>query len=82
MCRTRQVAGTSLGSQGYRQAMLSLLQKPPGDPIVLDHANLRATQLHEDVNSLEELSNSGLLQRLPAEADSQMADYVRLFPPP
>ncbi|KAL3746688.1 hypothetical protein ACJRO7_015616 [Eucalyptus globulus] len=82
LCRTRQFAGTSLGSQGYRQAMLSLLQKPPGDPIVLDHANLRVTQLHEDVNSLEELSNSGLLQRLPAEADSQMADYVRLFPPP
>lgn len=83
LCRTRQVAGTSLASQNYRQALLSLLQKPPEDPIVLDHAVLRAAWLHQEIKGLEELSNSGLLlQPLPAEADSQLADYGQLFPPP
>ncbi|XP_048140757.1 mannosyltransferase APTG1-like [Rhodamnia argentea] len=36
-------ARTSLASQGYRQVLLSLLQKLPEDPIVLDHAMLRAS---------------------------------------
>ncbi|KAI6680081.1 hypothetical protein NL676_033962 [Syzygium grande] len=82
LCRTRQVAGTSLASQGYRQALLSLLQKPPDDPIVLDHAILRATRLRQEIKGLEELSNSGLLQPLSAEANSPLTDYIQLFPTP
>ncbi|PIA42565.1 hypothetical protein AQUCO_02000185v1 [Aquilegia coerulea] len=64
-CRNRQLARPSFAAQIYHQTLLSLLQNPPDDPIVLDHAILHATRLQQDIKSLEDLSNNGLLQPLP-----------------
>ena len=80
LCKNRQVARPLLAAQVYRQALLNLLQNPPDDPLVLDHAVLHATRLQQDIKGLEDLSNSGLLQPLPPDANSQTVDNLLLFP--
>lgn len=91
LCKSRQVAKPLLSAQVYRQVLLNLLQNPPDDPVVLDHAILHATRLQQDIKGLEELSNSGLLQPLPPqtnpllqplppETNPQMVDNVPSFP--
>lgn len=65
ICRIRHVARPSLAAQTYRQTLLSLLQNPPDDPIVLDHAIIHATRIQQEIKGLEELSNNGLLSPLP-----------------
>lgn len=80
LCKSRQVARPLLSAQVYRQALLTLLQNPPDDPLVLDHAILHVTRLQQDIKGLEELSNSGLLQPLPPETNSQMVDNIPIFP--
>ncbi|KAL6216910.1 hypothetical protein ACLB2K_010128 [Fragaria x ananassa] len=67
LCKSRQVARPLLAAQVYRQALLTLLQNPPDDPVVLDHAILHATRLQQDIKGVEDLSNSGLLQSLHSE---------------
>ncbi|KAF2304507.1 hypothetical protein GH714_032833 [Hevea brasiliensis] len=67
LCKSRQLARPILAVQVYRQALLTLLQNPPDDPLVLEHAILHATRLQHDIKGLEDLSNSGLLQHLPPE---------------
>ncbi|KAI3911796.1 hypothetical protein MKW92_045214 [Papaver armeniacum] len=62
--RNRQVARPSIAAQTYRQALLSLLNNPPDDPIVLNHAILQVNRIQQDIKGLEDLSNSGLLQPL------------------
>lgn len=79
-CKNRQVARPLLAAQIYRQTLLSLLQNPPDDPLVLEHAILQATRLQQDIKGLEDLPNSGLLQPLPPEINSQVADHLLLFP--
>lgn len=79
LCKSRQVARPLLAAQVYRQALLTLLQNLPDDPVVLDHAILHATRLQQDIKGLEELSNSGLLQSLPSEVNSHVVDGI-LFP--
>ncbi|XP_048436370.1 uncharacterized protein LOC103965988 [Pyrus x bretschneideri] len=78
-CKDRQVARPLLAAQVYRQALLTLLQNIPDDPLVLDHAILHATRLQQDIKALEVLSNSGLLQPLTSEINSHVTDNV-LFP--
>ncbi|XP_057504762.1 uncharacterized protein LOC130788225 [Actinidia eriantha] len=80
LCKNRQVARPLLAAQVYRQALLNLLQNPPDDPLVLDHAILHATRLQQDIKGLEDLSNSGLLQPLPPDTNSQTVDNLLLFP--
>ncbi|KAM3688004.1 hypothetical protein ACB098_10G120600 [Castanea mollissima] len=80
LCKNRQVARPLLAAQVYRQTLVSLLQNPPDDPLVLEHAILHATRLQQDIKGLEDLSNNGLLQPLPPEINSQLADNVLLFP--
>ncbi|GMN39761.1 hypothetical protein TIFTF001_008983 [Ficus carica] len=82
LCKSRQVARPLLAAQVYRQTLLTLLQNPPDDPLVLDHAILRATRLQQEIKGLEELSNNGLLQPLPTEIGPHMAENMlspRLF---
>ncbi|GLJ43699.1 hypothetical protein SUGI_0909890 [Cryptomeria japonica] len=62
ICRNHHLARPSLSLQTYRQIMLSLLQNPPDDPIVLDHAIVHATRMQHDLKGLTDLSNQGLLQ--------------------
>lgn len=78
-CKSQQVARPLLSAQVYRQALLTLLQNPPDDPVVLDHAILHATRLQQDIKGLEVISNSGLLQPLPSEISSHVSDNI-LFP--
>ncbi|KAB1222177.1 hypothetical protein CJ030_MR2G023415 [Morella rubra] len=66
-CRWATVARPLLAAQVYRQILLTLLQNPPDDPLVLEHAILHGTRLQQDIKGLEDLSNSGLLQPLPPE---------------
>lgn len=80
LCKSRQVVRPLLAAQVYRQALLTLLQNPPDDPVVLDHAILHATRLQQDIKGLEDLSNSGLLQSLHSEVNSHGADSIH-FPP-
>lgn len=80
LCKHRQVARPLLAAQVYRQTLLNLLQSPPDDPLVLDHAILHATRLQQDIKGLEDLSNNGLLQPLPLDTNSQLADNL-LFSP-
>ncbi|KAL5975154.1 hypothetical protein ACLOJK_031833 [Asimina triloba] len=61
LCRNRHFVKPSLAAQTYRQTLLSLLQNPPDDPIVLDHAILLANRMQQDLKGLEELSSNGLL---------------------
>ncbi|XAR69325.1 hypothetical protein NMG60_11000865 [Bertholletia excelsa] len=79
LCKNRQVARPLLAAQIYRQALLNLLQNTPDDPLVLDHAILHVTRLQQDIKALEELSNNGILQPLPPDTNSQMADNLLLF---
>ncbi|XP_057985904.1 uncharacterized protein LOC110651108 isoform X2 [Hevea brasiliensis] len=79
LCKSRQVARPLLAVQVYRQALLTLLQNPPDDPLVLEHAILHATRLQHDIKGLEDLSNSGLLQPLPPEVNPQIGENL-LFP--
>ncbi|KAF2304514.1 hypothetical protein GH714_032867 [Hevea brasiliensis] len=44
LCKSRQLARPILAVQVYRQALLTLLQNPPDDPLVLEHAILHATR--------------------------------------
>ncbi|OUZ99897.1 zinc finger protein [Macleaya cordata] len=77
LCRNRQVARPSMAAQTYRQALLSLLHNPPDDPIVLNHAILHVSRIQQDIKSLEDLSNSGLLQPLPPlETNGHLADNL------
>jgi hypothetical protein len=69
-----------LASQVYRQALLTLLQNPPDDPLVLEHAILRVSRLQQDIKGLEDLSNNGLLQPSPPEMNTQVGDSLLLFP--
>lgn len=80
VCKSRQVARPLLAAQIYRQTLLNLLQNPPDDPLVLEHAILHVTRLQQDIKGLEELSNSGVLQPLPFEVNPQMAVNLQLFP--
>ncbi|KAE9459178.1 hypothetical protein C3L33_08916, partial [Rhododendron williamsianum] len=80
LCKDRQVARPLLAAQVYRQTLLNLLQSPPDDPLVLDHAILHATRLQHDIKALEDLSNSGLLPPLPPDTNSQTMDNLLLFP--
>ncbi|XP_037496949.1 uncharacterized protein LOC105628473 isoform X3 [Jatropha curcas] len=79
ICKNRQVARPLLATQVYRQALLTLLQNPTDDPVVLEHAILLATRLQQDIKGLEDLSSNGLLQPLPPEANPQMGENL-LFP--
>ncbi|KAL9176917.1 hypothetical protein ABFS82_01G025500 [Erythranthe guttata] len=63
-CRSRQIARPLLSAQVYRQTLVNLLQNLPEDPLVLEHAISHVTRLEQDIKSLEDLSNSGLLQPL------------------
>ncbi|PON65595.1 Zinc finger, SWIM-type [Parasponia andersonii] len=76
LCKNRQVARPLPAAQVYRQMLLTLLQNPPDDPLVLDHAILHATRLQQDVKGLEELSNNGLLQALPPDISSHAAENI------
>ncbi|XP_028779360.1 uncharacterized protein LOC114735774 [Neltuma alba] len=78
-CRTRQVARPLLSAQVYKQALLNLLHNPPDDPLVLDHTILHVARLQQDIKSLEDLSNDGLLQPLPSDLSHQMAENSMLF---
>lgn len=80
LCKNRQLARPLLAAQVYRQALLSLLQNPPDNPLVLEHAILHATRMQQDIKGLEDLSNNGLLQPLPTEINSQMGESLMLFP--
>ncbi|KAG8635841.1 uncharacterized protein LOC110603869 isoform X3 [Manihot esculenta] len=79
LCKNRQVARPLLAVQVYRQALLTLLQNPPDDPLVLDHAILHVTHLQHDIKGLEDLSNNGLLQPVPSEVNRQLGENL-LFP--
>lgn len=80
LCKNRQVARPLLAAQIYRQTLLTLLQNPPDDPLVLEHAILHVTRLQQDIKGLEDLSSSGLLQPLLPEINSQVADNILIFP--
>ncbi|KAM7274630.1 hypothetical protein ACFE04_016496 [Oxalis oulophora] len=77
--KSRLVARPLLAAQVYRQDLLTLLQNPPDDPVALDHAILHVTRLQQDVKSLEELANNGLLQSLPIEMNSPSMDNPLLY---
>ncbi|KAF9681162.1 hypothetical protein SADUNF_Sadunf06G0196900 [Salix dunnii] len=79
LCKNRQVARPLLASQVYRQALLTLLQNPPDDPLVLEHAILRVSRLQQDIKGLEDLSNNGSLQPSMPEMNSQVGDSLLLF---
>lgn len=76
LCKSRQVSRPLLAAQVYRQTLLTLLQNPPDDPLVLDHAILHATRLQQDIKGLEELSNNGLLQPLPPDISSHASENM------
>lgn len=61
LCKIRQVARPLLATQVYRQALVNLMQNPPDDPIVLDHAIFHLTRLQQEVKGLVDMSNSGML---------------------
>ncbi|KAJ9168353.1 hypothetical protein P3X46_019890 [Hevea brasiliensis] len=75
LCKSRQVARPLLAVQVYWQALLTLMQNPPDDPLVIEHA----TCLQHDIKGLEDLSSSGLLQPLPPEVNPQIGENP-LFP--
>ncbi|XP_065849062.1 uncharacterized protein [Euphorbia lathyris] len=76
LCKNRQVARPLLATQVYRQTLLTLLQNPPDDPLVLEHAILHAARLQQDIKGLEDLSNDGLLQPLPPKVNPHIGDNV------
>lgn len=79
-CRSRQIARPLLSAQVYRDALLNLLQNLPDDPLVLEHAISHVTLIQQDIKSLEDLSNSGLLQPLSSGTNSMLADNIQPFP--
>ncbi|XP_011081859.1 uncharacterized protein LOC105164788 isoform X1 [Sesamum indicum] len=79
-CRCRQIARPLLSAQVYRQTLLNLLQNLPDDPLVLEHAIAHVTRLQQDIKSLEDLSNSGLLQPLSSGTNSIPAENIQPFP--
>ncbi|KAJ7966088.1 Zinc finger protein [Quillaja saponaria] len=79
LCKGRQVARPLLAAQVYRQTLLTLLQNPPDDPLVLDHAILHVVRLQQDIKGLEDLSNSGLLPPLPTDVNSQISENSLAF---
>lgn len=79
-CRSRQIARPLLSAQVYRQALVDLLQNLPDDPLVLEHAISRVTRLQQDIKSLEELSNSGLLQPLSSGTNSVIGHNIQHLP--
>ncbi|XP_068482225.1 uncharacterized protein [Phaseolus vulgaris] len=78
-CRHRQVVKPSLSAQVYKQALLTLFENPPNDPLVLDHTMLHVARLQQDIKALEDFSNSGLLQPISPDLSSQMAENPLLF---
>lgn len=78
-CRNRQVARPLLSSQIYKQALLTLLNNPPDDPLVLDHTNLHVARLQQEIKAMEDLSNSGLLHPIAPDLSSQIAGSPLLF---
>ncbi|XP_073019507.1 uncharacterized protein [Primulina eburnea] len=79
-CRNRQVARPLLSAQVYRQALLNMLQNLPDDPLVLEHSIAHLKRLQQDIKSLEDLSNNGLLQQLPSTTNSTLSDNLQHFP--
>lgn len=79
-CRSRQLARPLLSSQVYRQSLVSLLQNLPDDPLVLEHAISHVTRMQQDIKSLEDLANSGLLQPLSSGTNRMVAENVQPFP--
>ncbi|KAI3977339.1 hypothetical protein MKX01_000252 [Papaver californicum] len=59
-----------------RQALLSLLNNPPDDPVVLNHAILQVNCIQQDIKGLEDLSNSGLLQQTTLETNGMLLKYL------
>ena len=78
-CRSRHVARPLLSAQIYKKALLTLLNNPPDDPLVLDHTILYVARLQQDIKALEDLSNSGLLHPIAPDLSSQMAANPLLF---
>jgi hypothetical protein len=78
-CRSLQVARPLLSAQLYKQTLLTLLNNPPDDPLVLDHAILHVACLQQDVKSLEDLSNGGLLNPIAPNLSSQITENPLLF---
>ncbi|XP_050207381.1 uncharacterized protein LOC126656803 [Mercurialis annua] len=76
LCKNRQFARPFLSAQVYRRALLTLLQNPPDDPIVLEHAIFHVSRLQQDIKGLEDLSNNGLLQSLPPETNHQSVENL------
>jgi hypothetical protein len=68
-----------LSAQIYKQNLLTLLNNPPDDPLVLDHAILHVARLQQDIKSLEDLSNGGLLNPIAPDISSQIAENPLLF---
>ncbi|KAG8375530.1 hypothetical protein BUALT_Bualt10G0109300 [Buddleja alternifolia] len=78
-CRNRQIARPLLSAQVYRQTLVDLLLNLPDDPLVLEHAISHVTRLQQDIKSLEDLSNNGLLQPLSSGTNSTLADNIQPF---
>lgn len=78
-CRSRQVARPLLSAQIYKQNLLNLLHNPPDDPLVLEHTVLHVARLQQDIKTLEDLSNSGLLQPIAPDLISEMAENPIVF---
>lgn len=79
-CTSRQIARPLLSAQLYREALLNLLQNLPDDPLVLEHAISQVTRLQQDIKSLEDLANSGLLQPLSSGTITMLPDNIQPFP--
>jgi hypothetical protein len=63
-----------LSAQIYKQALLTLLNNPPDDPLVLDHTILHVARLQQDIKFLKDLSNGGLLHPVAPDLSSQIAE--------
>ncbi|KAL8537126.1 hypothetical protein ACS0TY_012345 [Phlomoides rotata] len=79
-CTSRQLARPLLSTQVYREALLNLLQNLPDDPLVLEHAISQVTRMQQDIKSLEDLANSGLLQPLSTGTNTVLPDNIQPFP--
>lgn len=80
LCKNRQVSRPLLAAQTYKQILLTLLQNPPDDPLVLDHTILHAARFQQDIKSLEDLSDSGLLQPVQPDMNCQVTENTHFFP--
>lgn len=68
-----------MSAQIHKQALLTLLNNPPDDPLVLDHTILYVARLQQDIKALEDLSNSGLLHPISPDLSSQIAENPVFF---